>query len=136
MFRPVVGRGRLKPCHQAPIPRSCGMGHDMIMNSRIPSCICACMGAALLVVVLGSGVTPGLADAPQLITSDTLDYCQQLQHKLARQEAHFVLGAPPSDVMQLADQGRHLCDQGHVRGGILRLRKALLILRHAEKAAR
>jgi hypothetical protein len=35
---------------------------------------------------------------------------------------------PPLEVVSLSSEGEHMCDDGLTRGGILRLRRALLIL--------
>ncbi len=39
---------------------------------------------------------------------------------------------PPQEVMVLSSEGQRMCDQGLTRGGILRLRRALVLLLHRE----
>ena len=71
---------------------------------------------------------PGLAWAedPLTITSDTPDYCLSLAQRMASE----TLSMPP-EVLGLWEQGRDLCQHGHVRGGLQRLRRALMISRGA-----
>ena len=63
------------------------------------------------------------AVVPMVVTSDTGAYCQTL---LARIRAHRTL--PPA-VRDLQRDGSRLCDEGLVRDGINRLRRALMVLR-------
>jgi hypothetical protein len=37
---------------------------------------------------------------------------------------------PPEEVTSLSSEGQRMCDQGKTRGGILRLRRALLLMTH------
>ncbi len=60
---------------------------------------------------------------PVAVTTDTREYCE---HMVAQVQAGLPLTA---EMQRLLDEGRHLCDQGHVRGGIMRLRRALLLIR-------
>ena len=60
---------------------------------------------------------------PMVVTSDTGAYCQTL---LARIRAHRIL---PQAVRDLQRDGSRLCDEGLVRDGINRLRRALMVLR-------
>jgi hypothetical protein len=57
------------------------------------------------------------------VTTDTQDYCDRLQHKLDQ------AADPPAGVRQLRQEGRDMCADGRIRGGIARLRRALLALR-------
>ena len=68
------------------------------------------------------------AVAPMVVTSDTGAYCQTL---LAEIRAYRTL--PPS-VRALRQDGSRLCDEGAVRSGINRLRRALMVL-HSGHAA-
>jgi hypothetical protein len=65
--------------------------------------------------------------APQRVTTDTPEYCLQLLDRiseLARNTDH-----PPQEATDLSAEGQRMCDQGQTRGGILRLRRALMLLR-------
>ncbi len=62
------------------------------------------------------------AVAPMVVTSDTGAYCQTL---LAEIRAYPSL--PPA-VRELRQDGSRLCDEGLVRSGINRLRRALMVL--------
>jgi hypothetical protein len=67
--------------------------------------------------------------APMEVTTDTQEYCVYLQDKLHT----LVLTAaapPPREVTDLSTEGQRMCDHGQTRGGIMRLRRALLILQH------
>lgn len=81
----------------------------------------------LAVSVTGNG--PALAqeqdteDPPMVVTSDTRAYCLSLSDRINR------YGAMPREVRELETEGRDLCEQGRVRGGINRLRRALMVLR-------
>lgn len=81
-------------------------------------------------LMLAAGPLAGLPAAAQMpdpaITSDTPEYCGLLVSRLG------LMGhAPwPDDVAALRAEGARLCGHGHVRSGILRLRRAIAILRH------
>ena len=59
---------------------------------------------------------------PMVVTSDTGAYCQTL---LAEIRAYRMV--PPA-VRDLQQDGSRLCDEGLVRSGINRLRRALMVL--------
>ena len=61
-------------------------------------------------------------DGPMTVTSDTKDYCINL--------ASRVGAASPKlpHVRVLLESGRTLCETGHVRGGLFRLRRAMQII--------
>jgi hypothetical protein len=45
----------------------------------------------------------------------------------------LVRGAPappPQEVTLLSNEGQRMCDHGQTRGGILRLRRALMMMKH------
>ena len=85
----------------------------------VPLTVGLCLQAASL-PVYGQG-------APQRVTTDTPEYCLQLLDRvseLARSTAH-----PPQQATELSAEGQRMCDQGQTIGGILRLRRALVMLR-------
>ncbi|GAN53513.1 hypothetical protein [Tanticharoenia sakaeratensis] len=61
-----------------------------------------------------------------VVTTDSLAYCHTLERTIeTRAPASF------QNVRLLETQGARLCDSGHVRPGIDRLRRALQLLRHS-----
>ena len=65
--------------------------------------------------------------APMVVTTVTGTYCLSLWQQI---RDHGVL---PRQVRDLQTEGRELCRQGQVRGGINRLRRALMVLRNEHK---
>jgi hypothetical protein len=61
------------------------------------------------------------------VMSDTPEYCWHLANEVAAAQRE-TRNLPP-DVRFLAVEGQRMCDRGLIRGGILRLRRALLLLR-------
>jgi hypothetical protein len=94
------------------------------------------VGSAGLAVSLALGVTTvawqaaAQPDAME-VTSDTPAYCLRLLDRVSGMV--HVSPAPPPDVTRLSAEGERLCDQGHVRGGILRLRRAWLLLNQLDQ---
>ncbi|MFT8808396.1 hypothetical protein [Gluconobacter sp.] len=76
----------------------------------------------------------GHSDDAIPVTSENAEYCARL-----RKSVDMQLAAPPAaiplgtmeDARHLRAQGDLLCAQGHVRAGIERLRRALVLLKHA-----
>ncbi len=66
--------------------------------------------------------------APVAVTTDTPEYCARM---IARVETGPDLSA---EMHRLLDEGRHLCERGEVRGGIMRLRRAMLLIQGREHA--
>lgn len=63
---------------------------------------------------------------PVEVTTDSVDYCEALARRLP---------LPPiasPEVTRLRHEGEWMCDNGHVHGGIMRLRRALLLSRDAD----
>ena len=80
------------------------------------------------------GLAPvGAQSPPQQVTSDTPEYCLHLLDLVSE----MVRGAPtppPQEVTYLSSEGQRMCDQGQTRGGILRLRQALVLMMQQDKA--
>jgi hypothetical protein len=75
-----------------------------------------------------SQTAPPPPSAPEVrVTTDTPEYCNTLAERVARDE----LARPnaPRQVEELAEEGHHMCATGLIRGGLLRLRRAWLMLR-------
>jgi hypothetical protein len=62
------------------------------------------------------------------LTTDTLQYCVMLAKQVSDRHS------PITDVQRLLSEGRAMCDRGQIRGGIRRLRRALVILHHVAPA--
>lgn len=63
---------------------------------------------------------PALADGPLRVTTDSSAYCGELALRLSAQPQ-----AALEPVRSLAEEGQRLCETGHVRTGIAKLRRAL-----------
>jgi hypothetical protein len=89
-----------------------------------------CLGLAAVWL----GMAPSVSQtAPQQVTSDTPEYCFRLFDRVSE----MVRGArvpPPQEVTFLSSEGQRMCDQGQTRGGILRLRRALMMMMHQADA--
>ena len=65
--------------------------------------------------------------APPQMTTPTAHYCAHLSGEVARAEGR---GLPMSaETRTLVDEGHRMCDRGHYLGGVVRLRRALAIMR-------
>jgi hypothetical protein len=66
-----------------------------------------------------------------IVTSDTPEYCGVLMDRISGLSR--AAAAPvPVEAAMLSQEGERMCVRGQTRGGILRLRKALAIIRHGE----
>ena len=78
-----------------------------------------------LLPLLLLAASPCLADEPSFaLTSDTQAYCTQLARQVGDRHSANL------DIQRLLAEGREMCDRGQIRGGIRRLRRALILLRH------
>ena len=84
-----------------------------------------CRASPLLLLLAAS---PCLANDPPsfALTTDTASYCAQLAKQVADRHSTLL------DVQRLLAEGREMCDRGQVRGGIKRLRRALVMLHHRD----
>ena len=69
---------------------------------------------------------PPQLGVPRML-DDTPEYCAELREDITRVRLHR--GGLPPDVAALAREGAQLCDIGHIRPGVYRLRTALMLLR-------
>ncbi|MCP1242388.1 hypothetical protein GOB86_07290 [Acetobacter lambici] len=60
--------------------------------------------------------------SPVVVTSDSLSFCLELAHLVDSYSAT----KPSASVSNLKTEGMTLCENGHVRPGLVRLRRALL----------
>ena len=66
-----------------------------------------------------------------IVTSDTPEYCGVLMERITG--ITRATTAPPStEAAVLSEEGERMCVHGQTRGGIMRLRRALEIMRHGE----
>jgi hypothetical protein len=73
-------------------------------------------------------VTPPAATIPT-VTSDSPEYCGVLMDRIS-DLTRTARTPPPTEVASLSEDGERMCVLGQTRAGILRLRRALLIMRH------
>lgn len=73
---------------------------------------------------LAHGQMPVSAEDPMPVLTDTPEYCNQLERRIRDRPNR------PPEVIRLTNEGHQMCDHGEVRAGILRLRRALGLLRH------
>ncbi len=64
---------------------------------------------------------------PMQLLTDTPHYCAELLDEVEAAQQALVEPAPPA-VERLTDEGRQLCLLGEVRGGVTRLRRAMVLL--------
>ena len=63
------------------------------------------------------------------VTSDSPEFCAQLADQLHEDVQAHKAAQVPDEVLTLVHEGRKMCREGHVRPGLLRLRRALQILK-------
>jgi hypothetical protein len=66
-----------------------------------------------------------------IVTSDTPEYCGVLMNRITG-ITRATAAPPPTEVAALSEEGERMCVHGQTRGGILRLRRALEIMRHGD----
>jgi hypothetical protein len=99
----------------------------------------ATLGVAMLCCIATAAVTTEVSDAPPVgpkgpmeITTDTPAYCLKLLDRVS----NLVKVSPnsaPQEVTTLATEGQRMCVQGQTRGGIIRLRRALVLMMTIDK---
>jgi hypothetical protein len=77
---------------------------------------------------------PSVQDDPMEVTTDTPAYCHHLLDRVSNLIKLAANPVPP-DVSDLTTAGRRMCAVGQTRGGIMRLRSALMILEQRNGAA-
>ena len=66
-----------------------------------------------------------------VVTSDTREYCGVLMDRITG-ITRTTTAPPPTEAAVLSEEGERMCGHGQTRGGIMRLRRALEIMRHGE----
>ncbi len=84
-------------------------------------------GLGLLLLIGVFVASAGADSTPVVVTTDTPEYCQKLLDRIA-QAIKVAAAPPPVEVSSLSTEGRRMCNNGLTRGGVLRLRRALLLL--------
>jgi hypothetical protein len=90
--------------------------------------------ALLVALALGQLVLGQRAHAQSsdpTVTSDSSEYCDVLMDKYTGLVRTASM-PPPIAAAELSEEGKRMCVNGQVRGGVMRLRRALLMLRHGE----
>ena len=73
------------------------------------------------------GQTVLVQSTPMEVTTDTPEYCQKLLGRI--NELIQVATRPiPREASDLTAAGRDMCEHGQTRGGIMRLRSAIMII--------
>jgi hypothetical protein len=90
--------------------------------------LCATAFSTLVTIGFAMAIRhPASAQTPMQITTDTPAYCRQLLDRVS-ELVQAASEPPPGDVTSLAAEGEKMCAEGEVRGGILRLRRAVMLL--------
>lgn len=103
----------------------------MLIGMLVPARFYAVL-AVPMSVAMGLAVMPlpvAGQSMPAQVTTDTPQYCLQLLDRVS--ELVRVRAHPPEEVTSLSTEGQRMCDQGETRGGIMRLRRALVLLRQS-----
>jgi hypothetical protein len=90
--------------------------------------------SALLVILAAFGAGApfaGIAEDAARVTTDTPAYCDELRAEVEQARARAA-SAVQAEVTALETEGAHLCRAGQVRGGIIRLRRALTLMHPAD----
>jgi hypothetical protein len=92
---------------------------------------CLLLAPGIWFVVSGSGVSAQEAPTapPFEVTTDTPEYCLYLQGRV-NTLVHEAAAPPAREVTDLSADGQRMCDHGQTRGGIMRLRRALMLIMH------
>ncbi|MGH7120837.1 MAG: hypothetical protein ACREFP_17935 [Acetobacteraceae bacterium] len=83
--------------------------------------------AAVLLAGLAAPSLAGAQPAPMQLLTDTPHYCAELFTDIEATEQTLLQPAPPA-VGRLTVEGQQLCALGEVRGGVIRLRRAMVLL--------
>ncbi len=84
------------------------------------------LGTAMAAWLAGPALAQAIQSPGQdavTVTTDTAEYCLGLADRMDTE------GDMPAHARVLWRSGRTMCENGHVRGGLLRLRRAMQMLR-------
>jgi hypothetical protein len=96
-------------------------------NRRLPLALVP--AAVCLALTMNPSAVTGQTGALE-ITSDTPEYCMHLLDLVSNLVRQSVV-PPPHEVTDLSSEGQRMCDHGQTRGGIMRLRRALVLMQHS-----
>lgn len=88
------------------------------------------LAAGISLTSLGDTRTWAQERPDPVVTSDSAEYCGALIDRIGHL-ARASDGPLPSEAAALSQEGERMCGHGQTRGGILRLRRAILMLRHS-----
>ena len=111
------------PVSRSPMPRRVGPRRSVLLGALL---VLGALADGPMVLAAPDGDGPDTRT--MVVTSDSSAYCRSLSGAI---EAH---GALPREVRELKVEGDGMCNEGQVRGGIARLRRALMVL-HKEPPA-
>jgi hypothetical protein len=82
--------------------------------------------AITIAIASAQGLWPERGPYSARVTTDSAEYCAHLLARIGHARARAEEPEHRADV--LAAEGRRMCAAGHIRPGIARLRRALLLL--------
>ena len=106
----------------------------MAHHGRMPilrSVLSAAAQFTAVCAIMAAAAAQGVDDRPRSMT-DTVEYWDHLARRFA---AVAPNRQPHLHAANMAADGNRLCRQGHMRPGILRLRRALILLDEAQGPA-
>jgi hypothetical protein len=107
----------------------------MAQSSSLPLAAFCLMGMGLLSSGISVSAQVGpVQPAPMEITTDTPEYCRKLLNRIS-DLVRLATAPVPRDASDLAAEGQRMCDHGQTRGGIMRLRSALMIMEKGDGPA-
>jgi hypothetical protein len=105
--------------------------HEPVMSFAQRICGSVGLGATLCLIAIAAGMEAGAQSVPLEVTSDTPAYCLRLLDEVTDLVRTSPV-PPPPEVNRLSADGQRLCDEGQTRGGIMRLRRAWVLMSHSE----
>ncbi|WP_428492112.1 hypothetical protein [Rhodopila sp.] len=72
--------------------------------------------------------------SPMIVTTDTPEYCLHLLDRVSEMVRLATIPVP-REVTDLTTEGHRMCAHGQTRGGIMRLRSALMMMENGHAAA-
>jgi phosphohistidine phosphatase SixA len=88
--------------------------------------------AAVLSLLPLMSLPPAGAQSTALdVTSDTTEYCERLAAQVTNL-VHVSHRPAPAEVADLSAEGSRMCDLGQTRAGIMRLRRAWMLMKQPD----
>ena len=85
------------------------------------------LATAMLATAMMANAQASAPSEPVRVITHTRQYCEELSVRAA--VLYQRAQAPPEEARLLAAEGDRLCGQGQIRPGIIRLRRAIMLLR-------